>query len=115
MHRLSLLDFGGMVSLMLNGFSFPTSMPSMPRLFPDRKERGKRRKNKREMLEEDSSKSRGGIDKFIAMDDPEEVNNRRLLHEEVGDMNNIQNIWDNVNMNLDQDIEEKDLFAEKEQ
>ena len=67
------------------------------------------------MLEETSDKLGGGIDKFSSMKDPADVDSRRLLHDEIGDMNNIQNIWDNVEMNLDQDIEEKDLFQGKEQ
>lgn len=110
------ISFMLIVSVSLNGFSFPTSMPSMPRMFPERK-RGKRR-NKREMLEESSESLGGGsagIDKFSDMKDPADVDNRRLLHDAVGDMNNIQNIWDNMEMNLDQDIEEKDLFKGKEQ
>merc|ERR1719334_1241640 len=43
---LFVISFMFAVSVALNGFTFPTSMPSMPRLFPAKKDRrGRRRRN----------------------------------------------------------------------
>eukprot|EP01084_Bolivina_argentea_P152698 266324_1 len=108
---LFVLLFMFLVSMSLNGWpGIPTSIPSMPRLFPSRTRGDRRRRGKR---------NKGGIfsdstslkDQMRQKKNMKTGNNRRILDDMI-DMNNPLNILNNMDMNLN-DIDVDQLLQEQ--
>merc|ERR1712154_452664 len=106
---LFVVTFMFLVSMSLNGWpGIPTSLPSMPRLFPSK---GERRRNRRDKINENTIKQQ------LRQKTMEQNKGRKLLEDIGSDMNNIQNILHGVDMNLNEiekDIEIDDLLMMRE-
>eukprot|EP00484_Ammonia_sp_Unknown_P024773 CAMPEP_0197033262 /NCGR_PEP_ID=MMETSP1384-20130603/11719_1 /TAXON_ID=29189 /ORGANISM="Ammonia sp." /LENGTH=287 /DNA_ID=CAMNT_0042463051 /DNA_START=31 /DNA_END=894 /DNA_ORIENTATION=+ len=115
---LFVICFMFLVSVALNGWpGIPTALPSMPRLFPAKGSRGRSRRdrggagdplNDIESLVEQKKKLSEQLRK--KNNNGKADGSRRLLYDDIlGDMNNINNILNEVDINLE-DIEVDDLI-----
>eukprot|EP01084_Bolivina_argentea_P058196 106277_1 len=111
---LFVIAFMFIISMSLNGWpGIPTSLPSMPRLFPSKNRRNRRgQKNNKfgsetnDIIKEQLRQKQKGKQEINPGN-----NNRKILQDIVSDMNNIQNIVDRMDINLN-DIEIDDLFKD---
>lgn len=115
---LFVISFMILVSASLNGFpGIPTKLPTMPRLFPDKKSRsGRSRRGKSKSSSSSSSTSSSSSSSIPDISQQsakikeqlrmkQDKKGRRLLDDVItSDMNNIHNILNNVEMNLYDDI-----------